>query len=59
MSPQVAPTGRFTDAADYRAKFPDGRIGSDPALAKAEDGAELIVLAAKGLIEDYRRFLAS
>jgi len=59
MSPKVAPTGRFTDAEDYRAKFPDGRIGSDPALAKAEDGAELIALAAKGLIEDYRRFIAS
>lgn len=59
MSPRIAPTGRFTDAEDYRSKFPDGRIGSDPTLATAEDGGELIALSAKGLVEDYGRFLAS
>lgn len=59
MSPVIAPTGRFTDAEDYRAKFPDGRIGSDPSLADPKDGETLIGLSAAGLVEDYRAFLAN
>lgn len=59
MSPAIAPSGRFTDAEDYRAKFPDGRIGSDPSLADPEDGKKLIDLAAKGLAEDFRTFVQS
>lgn len=59
LDPKIAPQGRFTDAEDYRAKFPDGRIGSDPTLADPVDGEKLIALSAAGLIEDYRRFLAS
>lgn len=58
MNPAIAPTGRFTDAEDYRAKFPDGRIGSDPTLADPKDGETLVALSAAGLIEDYRAFLA-
>jgi creatinine amidohydrolase len=38
MSPEVAPSGGFYDAADYRGRFPDGRIGSNPALATPEAG---------------------
>lgn len=59
MNPVIAPTGRFTDAEDYRSKFPDGRIGSDPTLADPKDGETLIGLSAAGLVEDYRAFLAS
>jgi hypothetical protein len=33
LDPPVAPWGAFTDAADYRRKFPGGRIGSNPVLA--------------------------
>jgi creatinine amidohydrolase len=33
LDPPAAPRGDFADAADYRRKFPDGRIGSNPALA--------------------------
>jgi creatinine amidohydrolase/Fe(II)-dependent formamide hydrolase-like protein len=58
MSPKIAPTGRFTDAEDYRAKFPDGRIGSDPSLADPKDGEKLVALSAAGLTEDYGKFLA-
>ena len=56
MTPAIAPSGRFTDAEDYRAKFPDGRIGSDPSLAKPEDGETLVEMSARALIEDFRNF---
>ena len=59
MSPQIAPNGRYTDAADYRAKFPDGRMGSDPSLATPEDGGKLVALSAKGLQESFATFAAS
>lgn len=59
MSPAIAPSGRFTDAENYRATFPDGRIGSDPSLANPEDGQKLVELSSAGLIEDFSSFLQS
>lgn len=58
LTPKVAPNGRFTDAQDYRATFPDGRMGSDPALATPEDGGRLVALAAAGLKESFARMCA-
>ncbi|MDP1171566.1 creatininase family protein, partial [Klebsiella pneumoniae] len=37
-SPQIANTGPIREALDFRARFPDGRMGSDPALATVEKG---------------------
>jgi creatinine amidohydrolase len=59
MDPPVAPKGTFTDAADYRRNFPDGRIGSNPSLASAEHGKRFYEVAVKGLADDYRKFAAS
>lgn len=59
MEPKVAPSGGFTDAADYRKNFPDGRIGSDPSLATVEDGKKLVDLARVGLIKDFETFAIS
>ncbi len=56
LEPRIAPTGRFTNAQDYRAQFPDGRIGSDPALANPADGEKLVNAAVAGLIVDFQRF---
>ncbi|MEM6775759.1 MAG: creatininase family protein [Pseudomonadota bacterium] len=56
LEPRVAPTGGFSDAEDYRSRFPDGRIGSDPSQATVEGGKKIIQAAAKALREDYRRF---
>jgi creatinine amidohydrolase len=41
LDPELAPQGSIRDAADYRETFPDGRIGSNPALASAESGRRL------------------
>lgn len=58
MTPEIAPTGHFRDAEDFRRKFPDGRCGSDPSLATPEKGQKLFEAGIEDLLEDYRRFLA-
>lgn len=55
-SPQIAPNGPIRDALDYRARFPDGRIGSDPAQASPEKGQQIIDLAAPALLKDVQAF---
>lgn len=56
MEPKIAPTGPIRDAADYRRRFPDGRIGSDPSQATVEQGAEIVSVAAKCVTEDFAKF---
>ena len=55
-APQIAPTGPIREALDFRARYPDGRMGSDPALATPEKGGELVTLAAASLITDVADF---
>ena len=55
----VAPRGSFHDADDYRSRFPDGRIGSNPALATVEAGERLYRAAVEDVIGDYDAFLAA
>lgn len=59
MTPRVAPHGSFTDAADYRRRFPDGRIGSNPALATKEHGRTIMDAVVPELAESYKQFLAA
>ncbi len=56
MDPPIAPTGPIYDAADYRRRFPDGRIGSNPALANPEAGKALFETALRGITSDYTQF---
>jgi creatinine amidohydrolase len=59
MSPHVAPgSGGYFEAADYRARFPDGRIGSAPSLATPEHGERLYAAAVEDMIEAYQAFIA-
>jgi creatinine amidohydrolase len=58
LDPPVAPHGDFTDAADYRRKFPDGRIGSNPGLASPEAGRRLYEAAVAAIAKDYRSWVA-
>ena len=59
MTPKIAPDGDFRDAADYRATFPDGRIGSDPSQATPEKGAEIVRAARAALIAEAGRFFGA
>lgn len=57
MTPEIAPTGGFTDAADYRRNFPDGRIGSNPDLATREAGQRLYEAAVGDIASEYMGFI--
>ncbi len=57
MAPKIAPDGNFYDAQDFRQRFPDGRIGSDPSLATIEHGEKVYHAAVDDTIEDLREFI--
>jgi creatinine amidohydrolase len=57
MRPEIAPVAGFTDAVDYRRNFPDGRIGSNPALASPKAGARLVEAAASDLAAEHLRWI--
>ncbi len=59
LDPPVAPSGRFYGPEDFRRRFPDGRIGSDPSLAAPDHGERLIATAATAIADDYREFMAA
>ncbi|QCP50666.1 creatininase family protein [Trinickia violacea] len=55
-TPQIAPTGPIREALEFRARYPDGRIGSDPAQASPDKGGELVKLAAQSLVRELAAF---
>ena len=55
-APRIAPSGPIREALDFRARYADGRMGSDPGLATPEAGGEIVRLAADGLVSDVRAF---
>ncbi len=59
MSPKIAPTGPICDAEDYRRRFPDGRIGSDPSQASVEAGEKIVAAAVRAVISEFRQFASS
>lgn len=56
MDPTIAPLGPIHDAADYRRRFPDGRIGSDPSQASVQAGEKIVAAAVKALTVELREF---
>jgi creatinine amidohydrolase len=56
LSPPTAPSGPILDAEDFRRRFPDGRIGSDPTYASAGAGEKIFKAAVAGMTEEFVRF---
>jgi creatinine amidohydrolase len=56
LEPKIAPFGPINDAADYRQRFPDGRIGSDPSKANPQAGERIVSAAVKAVVQELRAF---
>jgi len=57
LTPTVASGHAIYGAADFRRRYPDGRMGSNPALATPEHGEKLYKTAVEELSNDYLKFL--
>jgi creatinine amidohydrolase len=57
LSPEVASGQPIYGATDFRRRYPDGRMGSNPALATPEHGKQFYELAVKELSNNYLQFL--
>lgn len=58
LEPNVASGHSIYGAADFRQHYPDGRMGSNPALATPEHGKQFYELAVKELSNGYLGFLS-
>ncbi|NJK36007.1 MAG: creatininase family protein [Oscillatoriales cyanobacterium SM2_2_1] len=57
LDPIVKTDGRIYSAADFRQRYPDGRMGSDPSIATIEQGQVLYEHAVRELARQYDDFL--
>jgi creatinine amidohydrolase len=57
LSAEVARGHRIYGAADFRLNYPDGRMGSNPALATPEHGKQFYDLAVEELSKGYLEFV--
>lgn len=55
-SPAIAAAGPIREALEFRARFPDGRVGSDPGQATPEKGEALVKLAVQSLKQEVEAF---
>ncbi|MDY7013073.1 MAG: creatininase family protein [Cyanobacteriota bacterium] len=59
LSPEVASGHPIYSAAEFRRCYPDGRMGSNPALATPEHGKQFYELAVEELSQAYLKFAGS
>jgi len=57
LSSEVSSQHKIYGAADFRRRYPDGRMGSDPSLATPEHGKQLYERAVRSLSQAYIDFL--
>lgn len=57
LAPNTASGHPIYGAADFRRHYPDGRMGSNPDLARPEHGKQIYELAVKELSNAYLEFL--
>ena len=57
LSAEVGSGHKIYGAANFRQRYPDGRMGSNPALATPEHGKQFYDLAVKELSNGYLEFL--
>lgn len=57
IDPNVPPTTHVFGPADFRRRYPEGRMGSHPELASVEAGVRIIEAVAADLAEEYRKFV--
>jgi creatinine amidohydrolase len=57
LSPEVGSGHKIYGADDFRQRYPDGRMGSNPALATPEHGKQFYELAVKELSNTYLGFV--
>ncbi len=59
LTAEVSSDHRIYGAADFRRRYPDGRMGSDPALATPEHGHQFYELAVAEITQSYQDFLSA
>lgn len=59
LSEEVSREHKIYGAIDFRRRYPDGRMGSNPALATPEHGRQLYEAAVKELSRSYLEFLSA
>ncbi len=59
LSAEVSQEHKIYGSADFRRRYPDGRMGSNPALATPEHGQQFYGVAVKELSNSYLEFLKS
>lgn len=58
LTTEVSSSHKIYSAADFRQRYPDGRMGSHPELATPEHGKQFWELAVKELSNGYLEFLS-
>ncbi|MEP3525184.1 MAG: creatininase family protein [Hyphomicrobiales bacterium] len=59
LDPETAPYGPIYDAADFRSRFPDGRMGSKPSLCSVADGERIFDAARQDILDDLSSSFSS
>jgi len=54
---EPVPKPQIFSAADFRRRYPDGRVGSDPSLATAGAGDRIFLAASRGVQESHKQLL--